>query len=51
MLDLIDNDFKATIINMVKGIMILLSKYIGNLNQEMETIKPSGNSTAEKHNN
>lgn len=32
-LDLADNDFKATIINMFKGKMVLLNKHIGNIQQ------------------
>lgn len=52
-LDLAHNDLKTTIINMLKGKMVLLNKHIGNLNKDIETIKeePSGNSRTEKHNN
>lgn len=34
MLDLGDNNFKATIIHMFKGKMVVLSKHIENLNRE-----------------
>jgi len=52
-LDLAHNDLKTSIINMLKGKMVLLNKHIQNLNKDIETIKeePSGNSRTEKHNN
>ena len=36
---------------MFQGKTVLLSKQIENLNEITATIKPSGNSRAEKHNN
>ena len=52
MIKLAGKDFETTIINMLKGKMVLLNKHTGNLNKHMEIIKeePSGNSRTDKHN-